>query len=169
MKLLTLNGLKNLKFTAFLRLFAMIKIPLLSSIRPRVVEIDNKRIVLRVPLNRRTKNHMGVMYFGALAMGAEASVGLRAVSTIRKMKAPVDFLFKDFNATFLRRAEGDVHFICEQGEAIEQLVRRCVESGERENGTFKTVAIVPKISDEPVAEFEVTLSLKRRGSRTPRF
>lgn len=149
--------------TIFIRAFAFIKIPLLGAIKPKVVEMTPQRLAIKVPLNRRNKNHLGVMYFGALAMGGEAAVGIKAVDSIRTMKAPVDFLFKDFNARFLKRAEGDVVFVCEQGEEIEALVKKCIESKQRENATFRSFAIVPSISPtEHVAEFDVTLSVKAR-------
>jgi hypothetical protein len=42
-------------------------------------------------------------------------------------------------------------------------MRRTLESGEREEATVHVVATVPsKLGDEPVARFELTLSLKRR-------
>src|SRR5947209_683163 len=89
--------------TIFLRLFSFWKIPLLGWIRPSVLE-SGDRTILKVPLNRRTKNHLGVMYFGALAMGAEAAIAIKAVEAIHQSKQRVDFLFKDFQANFLKRA-----------------------------------------------------------------
>jgi acyl-coenzyme A thioesterase PaaI-like protein len=47
--------------TAQLRLFGLTKIPLLFFIRPSVVEIGERRVVVRVRLRRRTKNHLGSM------------------------------------------------------------------------------------------------------------
>jgi len=54
-----------------------------------------------------------------------------------------------------------VHFSCEDGEAIQALVRRAIDSGEREETTVHVTARVPKkLGDEPVAQFEMTLSVK---------
>ena len=55
------------------------------------------------------------------------------------------------------------HFICEQGESVLALVEKAAKSGVRENQTFHSYAIVPsKDPNLKIAEFEITLSLKRR-------
>lgn len=103
------------------------------------------------------------MYFGALAMGAEAAVAIRAIHTIQHSKRKVDFIFKDFQADFLKRAEGDVTFTCEQGPQVQALVEKCIQSGQRESETFESYALVPsKNPTEKVATFKVTLSVKLR-------
>ena len=72
-------------------------------------------------------------------------------------------IFKDVSARFHKRAEADVLFACEDGEAVGDLVRRAIESGEREELPVRIVATVPeKLGSEPIAEFVLTLSLKRR-------
>ena len=54
-------------------------------------------------------------------------------------------------------------FTCEDGEAIGALVSRAIGSGEREELPVRIVATVPdKLGEEPVADFTLTLSLKRR-------
>lgn len=149
--------------TVQLRLFGLTKIPLLFFIRPSVVEIGERRIAVRVRLRRRTKNHLGAMYFGVLAAGAECAGGLLAMRLIMKSGASVSLLFKSFSAEFLKRAEGDVLFTCEDGETISRVVREALEGGERVETPLQVVATVPAISgDEPVARFNMTLSLKRR-------
>jgi acyl-coenzyme A thioesterase PaaI-like protein len=155
------------KATAFLRLYTFTKIPLIWWISPSVEEMSEQRGVVSIPLTRKTKNHLNVMYFGALAIGAEMVVALRAVKSIQDNKAPVDYIFKDFKANFLKRAEGDVHFVCEQGQAVEALLQQALTSGERVTETFKSYAIVPsKDPKEIVAEFEVTLSMKKRKPKS---
>jgi len=75
----------------------------------------------------------------------------------------INLIFKDFHADFLKRAEDDVHFVCEDGIAIQNLVRDAEETGERQNLSVQIVATVPKISDEPVAKFILTLSIKKKS------
>lgn len=153
----------QIKTTAMVRLYTFLKIPLLCMVRPTILENNSEKTILKIPLMRRTKNHLGVMYFGVLAMGAEAAVALKAIQAIQESGKRVDYIFKNFKADFLRRAEGDVHFICEQGPAVQALVQKCISSGERETQTFNSIALVPsKDATNPVAEFEVTLSVKMR-------
>lgn len=145
-----------------LRLFGFLKVPMIAYVRPRVVDITADRIEVVIRLRRRTKNHLGSMYFGALSVGADVAGGLLAMARIEESGEPVSLVFKDFKADFLRRPTGDVHFICEAGRGIAALVVEAVRTGERVEMSVPIRAIVPTESDEPVAGFVLTLSLKKR-------
>ena len=150
--------------TLFLRLFTFWKIPLLSYTAPRVLELSDSRCVIQIPLRRRTKNHLGSMYFAALAAGADCAGGLIAMNKIRQSRQPVSLIFKEFKADFLKRPEGDVNFICEDGLVICEAVQKAIASKERVNLPVNIVARVPKISEtEDVAKFVLMLSLKRQN------
>ncbi|GLH74058.1 hypothetical protein GETHLI_25600 [Geothrix limicola] len=156
---------ERFKQTFGMRLFGWLKIPLLASVRPSVVELSESRCVVRVPLRRWTKNHLGSMYFGALAIGADCAGGLLAMDQIKRSDQPVSLVFKTFQATFLKRPESDVYFICEDGAAIRDQVGRALASEERITEPMRIQAAVklPDGAFEPVAEFVLELSLKRRG------
>ena len=155
---------ETFKETLLLRGFGFFKIPLLFFISPSVIELNEQRCVVKIPLSRRSMNHLRSMYFGALAAGADCAGGLIAMKLIQtEGQGKVSLIFKDFHAEFLKRAEGDVLFTCEQGEEVRALVRKAIESGERENLAVHVTATVPsKMGDEPVARFILTLSLKKR-------
>jgi acyl-coenzyme A thioesterase PaaI-like protein len=157
--------LQRLKQTLGMRLFGWLKIPLLASVRPRVVELGETRCVIRVPLRRWTRNHLGSMYFGALAIGADCAGGLLAMDQIKRSGGAVSLVFRSFQATFLKRPESDVYFICEGGQAIRDQVRRTLASEDRitEPMTIQAAVKLPDGSFEPVAEFTLELSLKRKS------
>jgi len=158
-----MSRLQKMKNNLFLSLYAWTKIPLIGFCAPRVLEADENKTILKVPLNWRTKNHLGAMYFGALAIGAELCIAMLAVKKIQESGERIDFLFKDFKADFLKRAEGDVHFICEQASVVVEQIELAKTSEERLNRTMTAYAIVPSVSTtEKVATFELTLSVKRR-------
>jgi hypothetical protein len=72
-------------------------------------------------------------------------------------------VFKDFQADFLKRAEDDTFFSCEQGREISALVDIASRSEERQEMAVHVTATVPtRFGDEPVATFSMPLSLKRR-------
>ena len=148
--------------TLSLRLFGLTRIPLLFYVGVSVVEISPKRMVVRIPLRRRTRNHLGSMYFGALCIGADVAPGAYAMYLIRQQPTRISMVFKDFQAEFIKRAEGDVHFTCNQGKDIADLVAQAAASGERVERQVEVIASVPSLSNEPVARFKLTLSLKRR-------
>ena len=153
-----------MKPTTMVRLWSLRNVFLLWLIRPRIVELTNDRCVVRVPLNWITRRlDIHAMYLGTLVMGADVAAGLIAFKLVRERGERVNFIFKDLKAEFLKRAEGAVTFTNNDGPLIQELLRRTLARGEREEATVHVTATVPeKYGDEPVAKFELTLSLKRR-------
>ena len=145
-----------------LRLFGLTHIPLIFFCRPRVIKITETSLEVKIKLNRRTRNHLNSMYFGVLSVGADVTGGFLAMEHIRKRKSKISLIFKDFQADFLKRAEGDVHFICAEGSAIRALIQKSEETGERESMPINITAWVPAISPYPVAKFILTLSIKKK-------
>jgi hypothetical protein len=152
-----------LKLTALINLYSLYAIPLLAFVSPRVIELTDKRSVVRVRLGMKTRNHLKVMYFGALAVGAELSVALKAITAIQESGKKIDFIFKDFSAEFLKRADGHVHFVCDEADKVAALIKKAETSPERLTQTFKGHALVPSKGDEPVMKYKLTLSVRNRS------
>ena len=162
-----MSKIQNLKDRLFLMIYCWVKIPLIGFCSPEVIETSNTRTVLKVKLGYRTKNHLGAMYFGALAIGSELCIAMLAVKKIQESGERIDFLFKDYKANFLKRAEGDVLFICNQAQVVVDQIAEAKTSTERINRTMTAYAVVPSVSEtEKVATFELTLSVKRRPVKT---
>ena len=155
---------KNVQATVLLRCFGFFKIPLLFFVKPSVIEISNSRTVVSIPLRRKTRNHLNSMYFGALAIGADCAAGLIAMKLIRRSAQDISLIIKSMDAEFFKRAEGDVHFTCDQGHEISKLVAAAIESTERVESPVNVTARVPdKFGEEPVARFTLVLSLKKKS------
>jgi hypothetical protein len=162
-----MSKIQNFKENLFLNLFAWFKIPLIGFCSPKIIEATANRTVLKIPLGYRTRNHLNSMYFGALTIGAELCVASLAVKKIKEHTDSggdrIDFVFKDFKADFLKRADGDVHFICDEVQMVVDQINSAKTSTERINRTMSAYAIVPSLSEtEKVATFLVTLSVKRK-------
>ena len=114
------------KTTRLIQLFGVTKVPMIWYCRPKVIEHTDERIEIKIPLKRKTKNHLGSMYFGALAVGADITGGFLAMNPIQESGRKINLIFKDFKADFLKRPEGDVHFICNDGLAVKELVETCL-------------------------------------------
>lgn len=149
--------------TLKLWIFTFINIPLIFWLRPRVVELSDQRAMVMMKLNRRSRNHVRSMYFGALCTGVDLVPGLLALRHIKNSKAKITFVFKDFQGEFLHRAESNVYFICEQGQLIQDAIQQAIATNERQNVTLNVTTIVPdKFGTEPTGKFSITLSLKKR-------
>ena len=154
---------KATKTTRLIQLFGITKVPMIWYCRPKVIEHTDERIEIKIPLKRKTKNHLGSMYFGVLAVGADITGGFLAMDPIQESGRKINLIFKDFKADFLKRPEGDVHFKCNDGLAVKELVDRVSKSSDRHNFKLSIEATVPSISSEVVAKFELTLSLKDKS------
>jgi hypothetical protein len=154
---------ERMKATYKLWLFGLWKVPLIFYVRPSVASISEDKIVVKIPFKRRNKNHVRSMYFGTMCVGADCSGGLLAMKFIEKHPEHISLIFKDCRADFLKRAEGDTYFSCEQGRVIKELVELASQSEDRVEMPIAITARVPdKFGDEPVAIFEMTLSLRRK-------
>tara|TARA_B110000014_G_scaffold171592_1_gene122062 strand:- start:6932 stop:7414 length:483 start_codon:yes stop_codon:yes gene_type:complete len=151
------------KYNLYLWYFGLTKVRLINYCRPQIVDVSEKGVTLLIPLNRRTRNHVKSMYIGVMTVGVDLVTGFTAMLKIRESKRNVILIFKDMKANFLKRAEGDVHYICNEGKKIAQAVDETLKTGERVNLLVPVTATVPeKFGDEPVAEFSITLSLKEK-------
>ena len=154
---------QKFKTNLFIKYFGFTKVPLIFYCKPKVVAISNTSVTLKIPLLRRNRNHVGSMYIGALAIGADLSSALLALNIVDKSKRKIIPIFKDLKAEFLKRAEGDVHFICNEGEKIDRMMKKVLSQNIRVNEVINVVAYVPsKLGEDPVAKFSLTLSIIAR-------
>lgn len=152
-----------LKETTMIRLLGL-RIPVLLFLGPRVLRLDQTGCTVKIPFGWRTRNHVGSMYVGALCAGADLAGGLPAFRAIRAGHPRVVIVFADVQGQFLKRADGDVHFACEQGAEVAAAVVKADQTGERITMPVHVTCTVPdKYGGEPVARFTLGLSMKRKG------
>ncbi|WED42567.1 PaaI family thioesterase [Legionella cardiaca] len=149
------------RFKLFLWSFGHFKVPLIGHLRPKLIKLDAQEIVVKLPLSRRSKNHLNSMYFGALAVGADLAGGMHSFYHAEQANLKVSVAFKSFQAQFLRRPETDVYFICAQGELVKAMIEESKATGQRVNKPIEIKAVI-HYSDNPeeVANFILELSVK---------
>ena len=141
-----------------LYLLGLFKIPIIGHIKPKLLEINEDVVKVKIKLRRRTKNHLNSMYFGSLAIGADIAGGIHTFYFSEKNSVKFSFSFKSMKAEFLKRAESDVTFICEEGATIQKMINASIGSGERQNETVTVKAY--NETNEIVALFEMGVSIK---------
>ena len=141
----------------FLKLYCYIKLPIIAYCRPRVLKSDYESVEILIPLSRRTKNHLGSMYFGALSVGADFSAGLMTLNILKKNKSKAKLIFKDFKATFLKRGTSDVRFVCKNSKELESAVTQNASNRKRVN--FK-LTVKGYCGEDLIADFILTTSIK---------
>lgn len=152
---------QKFKMTMFIRYFGWSKVPMIFYCRPSVIDISSNSVTVKIPLLRRNRNHVGSMYLGALSVGADITSAMLSLAIIKKSKKKIIPIFKDFHADYLKRAEGDVHFVCDQGLKIKTMIEKTISEKNRVNEKIDVLAYVPsKLGEEVVAKFSLTLSIK---------
>lgn len=158
----TMSDLSKAK--RMLWLFGFFKIPLIGFVKPKLLELTDKRMVVKIRLRRKTKNHLGSMYFGSLAIGADLAGAFQSFYIADKMKAKLSIVFKNFEASFLKRPEGDVYFISDEGLIIQAMVEETIKSKERVTKNINISAVIGyPDSPEVVSEFVLGLSVKDKS------
>lgn len=142
----------------FIYLMGKLKVPMIGYARQKVLVMNDETVELKIPLSRRTKNHLNSMYFGALAIGADLAGGAHAFYYAKKDKVKISFAFKDFKADFIKRPETDVIFRSNDGLLIGEALEHSKKTGERINQPISVTAY--NLSNEVVAEFVLTASIK---------
>lgn len=144
-------------------MFGHFQVPLIGYAKPEIIDITDERVIVKIKLRRRTRNHLHSMYMGALAIGADIAGGLLAVYFAQQSKSKISLAFKSFQADFLKRPEHDVYFVCEQGKNIQSMIAQARSEKIRINQVVPVEAYIHYISEkdkEKVADFKLELSLK---------
>lgn len=139
-------------------LLGLFKIPMLGFVRPKIIQLDDNEVHIKIKLRRRSKNHLNSMYFGALAVGADVAAGIHAFYFAEKMGNKVALAFKGIKGEFLMRAESDITFVSKQGELVQSVMAQSFERQERINQSIEVHAY--NTDGELVALFEMGLSVR---------
>ncbi|MCB0734265.1 MAG: DUF4442 domain-containing protein, partial [Bacteroidetes bacterium] len=131
-------------------LMGILKIRMVGFVRPRLLELNSERCRVRIPLRRRTRNHVGSMYLGAFAVGADLASGYLAYFLAKESRLSAMPVFKSMKAEYHRRAESAVIFTCADGALIQDMIENSRISGEREN---RVVTVLATCENEEVARF----------------
>ena len=80
---------QKFKMTMYIRFFGLFKVPMIFYCRPKVLDINEESVKVKIPLNRRTKNHVGSMYLGALSVGADITSAMLALELIKSSERKI--------------------------------------------------------------------------------
>ncbi|MBL7767422.1 MAG: DUF4442 domain-containing protein [Flavipsychrobacter sp.] len=142
------------------RLFMLMKLPSAFFAGVRVVSATDNRCDVSVPFKWFSQNPFRSTYFACLAMAAEMSTGLLAMSQTWKRQPAISMLVTGLEATYHKKATGNTFFTCTQGREIAEAVGLAVTTGEAQ--TIRVLSRGVTQSGELVAEFYITWSFKTK-------
>ncbi len=140
------------------RMFLFLKLPSAFFAGVRIRELTEQKCVVTVPFKWFSQNPFRSTYFACLAMAAEMTTGSLAMAQVYKRKPAVSMLVIKLEANYFKKATGITTFVCEDGNALKEVVNKAIASGEAQ--TFRALSTGTNGQDEKVAEFMLTWSFK---------
>lgn len=140
------------------RLFMLMKLPSAYFSGVRVLQIDETSSQVAVPFKWFSQNPFKSTYFACLAMAAEMSTGILAMTHTYKRNPAVSMLVTSLEANYSKKATDTTVFTCEMGDEIKTVVNAAIETGEAQ--TIKVRSVGRNAAGEEVAEFFITWSFK---------
>ena len=140
-------------------LFARVPAAFFSGLR--VHYADENSCSISVPYKWFNRNPFHSTYFATLAMAAEMSTGALAMGHVYKLKPALSLLVTGIEGRFSKKAVNKTIFTCEDGNAFAAAVSEALATGESK--IVKAISRGRNESGEPVAEFEITWSFKKKS------
>jgi Domain of unknown function (DUF4442) len=145
------------------RMYLLFKLPAAFFSGVKVRELTGEKCITSVPYKWFTQNPFRSTYFASLAMAAEMSTGVIALSNVYKRNPQVSMLVIKMEANYFKKATGITVFTCQQGTEISSIIDEAIESGEGKSIVAKSIG--KNKSGEIVAEFLFTWSFKSKTTR----
>ena len=141
-------------------------IPIASGLRINVRHVDGERSASSMPFTRRSRNHVGSIYLGALLVHAEVTMATLAIGACRPPAFRV--LVKKNEAEFHAKASGTVIARCDPSADERTALDRCRTLVDDRADAWLTVRTTLEKSGDPICtvRFLITINHKtRKASR----
>ncbi|MGZ8535021.1 MAG: DUF4442 domain-containing protein [Flavitalea sp.] len=140
------------------RMFLFYKLPsaFFSGVRVREVELTHCKV--SVPYKWFSQNPFRSTYFACLAMAAEMSTGVLAMTHVYNKDPGGSMLVISLNSEYFKKAKGMTIFTCNQGKDFEEAVNLAYTTGEPVSLRAESIGTNEK--GEQVAKFIITWSFK---------
>jgi hypothetical protein len=153
---------KTIKNPILFRLYLLTKLPSAFFAGLKIPHLDPDSCTVTVPYKWFTRNPFRSTYFACLAMAAEMSTGVLAMSSVYRRTPPVSMLVTHLEANYFKKATGLTRFQCTDGPLIRETIEKAISTGEGQTVRVQSTGIGP--TGEPVAEFFITWSFKVKKS-----
>ena len=102
---------ERFNYNLYLWLFGLTKVRMINFISPRIIDIDDTKAVINVPLNIKTRNHVKSMYIGSMVVGVDLVVGFSAYLQTKKKNRKIVVSLKISKLTLLKERKATPFFL----------------------------------------------------------
>ncbi|MFV9550231.1 DUF4442 domain-containing protein [Algibacter sp. PT7-4] len=124
-----------------LNTYTMFKLPSAYFCGIRTKHIDNEKCIVGVKHKWINQNPFKSMFWAVQGMAAEFSTGALMISKIQASGKRVSMLVTSNNATFTKKATGKIKFTCNDGKAIDEVLKKAIETGEGQTLWMQSIGV----------------------------
>ncbi len=124
-----------------LNTYTMFKLPAAYLCGVRTKHIDNEKCIVGVKFKWINQNPFKSMFWAVQGMAAEFSSGALMITKIQESGKRVSMLVTSNNATFTKKAIGKIRFTCNDGKAIDDVLKKAIATGEGQTLWMQSVGI----------------------------
>ena len=119
----------------------MFKLPAAYFCGVRTKHIDNEKCIVGVKFKWINQNPFKSMFWAVQGMAAEFSTGALVINKIQESGKRVSMLVTSNNATFTKKAIGKIRFTCNDGKAMDDVLKKAIETGEGQTLWMQSVGV----------------------------
>ncbi|WP_425077024.1 DUF4442 domain-containing protein [Psychroserpens sp. S379A] len=113
-----------------LNLFLLFKLPAAYFCGVRTKSLSDTACEVSVKHRWINQNPFKSMFWAVQGMAAELTTGALVMSKIKSSGQKMSMLVTSNNATYSKKATGRIRFTCNQGQAIDDLITKAIQTGE---------------------------------------
>jgi hypothetical protein len=138
--------------------FLAIKLPSAYFSGIRVSAISDDKASATVKHRWINQNPFNSLYWATQGMAAELVTGLLVMKKIKESNQNISMLLVKQESHFTKKARGKITFCCDEGKAIDDILKTAISSGEGQILLLKSSGV--NEANEMVSEWVFTWSLK---------
>ncbi|WP_456421455.1 DUF4442 domain-containing protein [Lutibacter sp.] len=142
--------------------FLMFKLPSAYLCGVKLKEINNEKAVVTVKYKWINQNPFNSMYFAVQSMASELSTGAIVIKKISESGQKISMLVTNHSGTFTKKAVGLITFTCNDGNLIDEALKRTIETGEGQTIVMNSVGVDEKGDQVSAYKYEWSLKLKSK-------
>lgn len=124
-----------------LNTYTIFKLPAAYFCGVRTKHIDNDKCLVTVKHKWINQNPFKSMFWAVQGMAAEFSTGALMIGKIQESGKKVSMLVTTNNATFTKKATGRITFTCNDGNLIDDALKKTIETGEGQTLWMKSIGV----------------------------
>ena len=144
-----------------LNAFLSIKLPAAFICGVRTKSISDTTCVVSVKHRWINQNPFNSMFWAVQGMAAELTTGALVMSKVKASGNKMSMLVTSNNATYSKKATGRIHFTCNQGKDIDDLISKAIETGEGQSIVLNSKGV--NSDGIQVSDFNFEWSIKVRS------